>query len=173
MKNKIALLLCLDSNKENKYEYECLHAIYSWRNTKHLLSDIDILVYINKVINISASTLNKIKSYKNIKFRYYSFDYTYTCLNTLYCQYLFEINENDYDYGIYIDLDMYLTHSIPDNLLFSCKSIFCYYNQREALIHNYNVDKYRRISCLNANIYEFNTNFVINNRKNKIEQEVK
>ena len=58
--SKYALILCLDKNKENKYEYDCFHCIESWKNADNILSDIDIIVYINNNVKVSAHTLDKL-----------------------------------------------------------------------------------------------------------------
>lgn len=165
--NKIALILCLDSNNARaKYEYECLLNIYHWRSTNHILKNCDILIYIEKSSNIKTATLHTIKKYENIKIKYYEFNTKYKCLNTLYCQYLFEINEIQYDYGIYIDLDLYLINQIPLQYLFQDKTVFYTYT----INNKFEKDSfgYRLLNCSKLNILPFNTFFIINKRQNNI-----
>ena len=127
--SKYALILCLDKNKENKYEYECFHCIESWKNADNILSDIDIIVSINNNVKVSAHTLDKLHQYRNIHIRTYSYDYRHVLLNKPYCLYLFEKNENKYEYGIFIDLDLYLKSQFPENLFFQNKNVFCIYTE--------------------------------------------
>lgn len=170
--SQIALVLCLDQNKENKYEYECINCILSWKNKNNYLSDIDIVVYIHKDTKLDISTINFLKKYKNVSFRQFEYDVKYALLKTIYAQYLFEKYETNYQYGIFIDLDMYLTKCIPTNFVFNDKSIFCIYdksniNQTELALmqrYKYNIDN---------NIKTFNTEFIINNRKNYIFEKLK
>lgn len=162
---QIALIVCLDQNKINKYEYECLFCIKTWQTKKHKLSDIDIIVYVEKNITIHKSTLTTLHAYPNIQFRQYEFNCKYLFLNTLYCQYLFETYETAYEYGIYIDLDLYLKHDIPKNYIFQDKTIFCIYTELNKIEHNIN---YRLLNNIKMNLCTFNTYFIINNRKNMI-----
>lgn len=168
---KIALILCLDENKENKYEYECLYCVKHWRNLNHFLNDIDIIIYIEKNANISHNTILKLKKFKNIIFKTYEFKLPYLCLNTLYCQYLFEKYEVNYDIGIYIDLDLYIQNDIPKKYLLTDKTMFCIYNlniiSNNDLTYNYRI---KNMAILNT--YAFNTFFIINFVKHKIFQKL-
>jgi hypothetical protein len=97
-----------------------------WRALKHKLTNIDIYIYINKNRKIQNSTLSFIKRYSNIYIKYYEFNYRlnvhfpvfYPNFDPLYSQYLFETYENEYEYSIFMDLDLYLKFDIPNNYLF-------------------------------------------------------
>ena len=167
MNNKIALVLCLDQNKDNKYEYECLYCIKCWTRKLNTLANVDIIIYVKENVAISTSTVKELLKYKNISFYKYSYPYkhNHVLLNKLYCWYLFEKYETLYQYGIYIDLDLYLTHTIPTNFLFNGKNVFCIYKE---LDKTENLINYRIKNNQQNNIYTFNTQFIVNNRKNKI-----
>lgn len=165
--NKIALIVCLDSNsKKNLYEQEFIKCIQHWKKNAKELSCIDIYVYIQKNTKLLSKTVSFIRSTANIKVIYYTIDFQYLFLNTLYCQFLFEKKfQGVYDYSIYIDLDMYLQKPLPMQL-FNDKTILSYYDLRKFddqpnLMH-------RLIYNINHRIYTFNTYFIINRLKLKL-----
>lgn len=169
-KDKSALVLCLDQNKENKYEYECLHCIKCWLNKTNYLSGIDILIYIKDNVNISINTLNALQKHKNVFIRRYtypaSYKHNHILLNKLYCWFIFEKFETKYQYGIYADLDLYLMRALPaQDAIFNDKNVFCVYSEP----NNNEIVIYKRFeSNQQKGIYTFNTEFIINNRKNQI-----
>lgn len=176
---KIALILCLDENKANLYEEECKLAVKSWRSLNHQLKDIDIYVYINKSANIKQETLDFLKSFNNVFFKYYNFFMEQACLNTLYCQYLFEKDYSEkYDYSIYTDTDLYIQKPIPSYLFYRNKNVFLTYDLSKNLdqLNDGNLSSpilYRYLNNTSLNIKTFNTLFVVNVLKNKLFAELK
>lgn len=166
---KIALVLCLDRNKENKYEYEFINCVSQWRGIQHNLSNIDIITYIENGTDINVKTLKFIDKTPNMHIRKYDNPYKkYLMLNTIYCQYLFEQNEKQYDYSIQIDLDMYLKENIPNKYLFQEKDILCVYSER-SLDEVFN---YRLRNNDMLKIKTFNTCFKISRSKNNLHSKI-
>ena len=165
--NTIALLVCLDSNtKKNLYEYEFIKCIQYWKKNSGFLKDIDIYVYIPKNTVLSAQTLTFLRNTDHINVQQYSASFKYLFINTLYCQYLFEVQfKNRYNYSIYIDLDMYLQKMLPTTL-FNNKTVLTYYELNK--IENQPNLTYRIIKNLNNNILTFNTYFIINFLQNQL-----
>ena len=162
---KIALVLCLDRNKENKYEYEFINCVRQWRGVRHNLSNIDIIVYMENGISVNQKTLEFINNTSGIYVRRYDNPHKkYLMLNTIYCQHLFERDEKQYDYSIQMDLDMYLKKGIPTEYLFLDKNIFCIYSRSSSddvfnyRLHNNNI----------SGIKTFNTFFKICKSKNNL-----
>ena len=165
--NKIALLVCLDSNsKKNLYEFEFNKCIQHWKNYARELSNIDIYVYIQKNTKLLPKTIQFIHSIENLKVVQYTTNFKYLFLNTMYCQYLFEKDfQKKYDYAIYIDLDMYLQKPLPQQL-FSNKTVLSHYSLN-SLVDQPNLI-HRIIYNMNHRIHTFNTYFIINRLKLKL-----
>jgi hypothetical protein len=88
----------------------------------------------------------------------------------LYSQYLFESNETQYDYGICLDLDMFLIKELPLDM-FNGRNYFCVYHEMNrtatTLIH-----WKRQESMIRMNLPMFKASFIINTRRNKIAEKL-